>query len=199
MIKNIIIVLLTIFGIGCISTFVAGLAIISVPYDFENLPNFADTQCTPINVNVAKMENCGSLDYEYGTSYYSEYVAVWECKESGASIIENPFAGNRQKSIAKNNMDDYPLNVIQNVSCNNVNLPAKYPNLQSFYQCQVWNTCFFDVAMIKDFQENALERYNKGYHLLYATAALAGVLAILFIIFLIVCFNCFNCKRLEYI
>lgn len=172
---------------------IAGVTIVATPYDFENLPYFADTQCTPSAVSVVMMPKCDSTTIEGDTTYYDEYVAIWKCLETGASILENPFAGNRQQQIAQNSIGDFPLNVRQNVTCNTVNLPVQYPGWKNFFKCQVWNTCFFDIDMIEDLQANAVTRYNRGYHLLYASAGIIGLCVICFLAFLIICFEC--CSR----
>lgn len=179
---------------------IAGITIVATPYDFENLPYFADTKCTPIAVTVVTMPNCDTTATESGTIYYDQYVAIWQCKETGASILENPFAGNRQESIARNSIGDFPLKITQNVSCNTVNLPVQYPGWKNFWGCQVWNTCFFDTDMIKDLQANAQTRYNRGFHLLYASAGLAGLSVICFIVSMVILCDCCSCgKRSEYV
>jgi hypothetical protein len=173
---------------------IAGITIVSTPYDFENLPYFAQTQCTPIAVTVVKMPLCEFVSGGEGPdSYYDQYLAIWKCKETGASIIENPFAGNRQLSIAQNSINDFPLQVTQNVSCNTVNLPAQYANWTNFYNCQVWNTCMYDIDMIEDLQANAQDRYNRGYHLLYASAGIGGVCLIFLTIYFIDLSRC--CRK----
>jgi len=179
--------------VALFAVFIAGITIVSTPYDFENLPYFADTQCTPSAVLVVKMPLCDATsDAEGGTNYYDEYVAIWKCQETGATILENPFAGNRQEQIAKNSINDFPLQVTQNVSCNTKNPPIQYPGWKNFFQCQVWNTCFFDTDMIEDLQANAYDRYQRGYHLLYASAGLFVLTAICFTILMMDVCECFG-------
>jgi hypothetical protein len=186
-------------GVAFFIVIIVGMTILGTPYDFENLPYFTDTQCTPVAVTVAKMADCDSVTTDGGaTVYYTEYVAVWKCKETGASILENPFTGKRQESIAQNNANDYPLNIIQNVSCNSVNLPINYPGWINFHACQVWNTCFFDTDMIHELQNNALYRYNQGYHLLYASAGIGGLCLIFIIIFTVDMYKCCSSRYTEY-
>lgn len=165
---------------------IAGITIVATPYDFENLPYFSIIQCTPIAVSIIYMPLCDEVnDGDGGIYHYDEYAAIWQCKETGATIMENPFAGNRQRQIAENSMDDFPLNQIQNVSCNTKNLPAQYPDWTNFFQCQVWNTCFFDTDMIEDLQANSLNRYQRGFHLLYASAGIGALCLVSFIVFIV--------------
>lgn len=160
---------------------IPAVVILTVPYDFENLPYFAPTTCTPINVTVVKMFNCDEMKTEYGTTYQSEWIAIWKCQETGASLVEHPFAANPQESIAKNDVNDYPLNVLQDITCN-TRVPAlQYPGWSNFFGCQVWSTCFFDIDMIEDLQQNAQSRYNRGYHFLIACSIFAG-LSVVFIV-----------------
>lgn len=115
-------------------------------------------------------------------------------------ILLNPFSGDTNKDLIIRSINDFPLNVTQNVTCNSVNLPTQYPGWKNFYECQVWNTCFFDVDMIEDLQENAEIRYNRGYHLLYASAGLAVAFIVLLIISLCILFECGLCtKNSQYI
>ena len=116
-----------VFLTASFAVMIAGVTIVVTPYDFENLPYFATTQCTPVNVTVVKMPLCDVIRSEYGTGYYDEWIAIWKCLETGASLVENPFAGNGQQSIAMNSMNDFPLGVLQNISCNTLNLPVQYP------------------------------------------------------------------------
>lgn len=176
----------------------SGLTIVASPYDYENLPNFAPSQCTTSAVTVVLMKRCEVFRGEFDDAYFDEWVAVWRCRETGASIIENPFAANRRKTVAVNNMNDYPLEVLQNVTCNTINLPAEYPSVTNFFQCQVWNTCFFDVDMIEDLQENAAKRYERGHNLLYASAGLFVASCIFFVIFMLdICGPC--SKKTEFV
>jgi hypothetical protein len=188
---------LIVTGLAFVAVLVAGITIVATPYDFANLPYFEQTQCTPVAVTVVKMPLCDVVSDEFGTEYYDEYVAIWKCNETGASILENPFSGNRQESIAQNNANNYPLNIIQNVSCNSKNLPIAYPGWKNFFQCQVWNTCFFDTDMIEDLQINSQDRYNRGFHLLYASIPLFVALVVFFIIFSSIICEC--CKKSQYI
>lgn len=59
---------------------IAGIVILVTPYDFENLPYFKPTQCTPVAVTVATMPNCKTINSEYGSATFDEYVAIWQCK-----------------------------------------------------------------------------------------------------------------------
>jgi hypothetical protein len=172
---------------------IAGITIVATPYDFENLPYFADTQCTPVSVTVVKMPLCDVvIDSEGSRDYYDEYGAIWKCQETGATIMENPFAGNRQQKIAENSINDFPLQVTQNVSCNTKNPPIQYPGWTNFFQCQVWNVCFFDTDMIEDLQANSLNRYQRGFHLLYASAGIGALCIASFIVFMADMMSC--CK-----
>lgn len=151
------------------SLMIPAATILNVPYDFDNLPNFATTQCTPVQVSVVKMPGCSVVRGEYSDRYVDEWIAIWKCLETGASLIENPFASNSKQVIAQNSINDYPLNVLQNISCNTAVAPLQYPNWSNFYGCQVWSTCMLDVDMIQDLQQNAQVRYYRGYQLLYAS------------------------------
>jgi len=166
-----------------VAVLVAGIALRQYPIDYDNLPNFGNSSCTPTAVTTIKLDNCFvTTDAEGSTSAHSEWIAVWKCQETGASIVEDPFSAVNSQTVADNSNNDYPLGVAQDVYCNKVNLPITYPNVVNFNQCQVWNACFFDVSMIIDLQANAQNRYNQGLHLLLASAGLFGLSIILAVI-----------------
>ena len=185
-------------GITAIVAFAAALAVMSAgitlrryPIDYSNLPNFKNATCTPAAVTTIKLDQCyTSSDAEGGSTIASEWIAVWKCQETGACVVEDPFAAVGSQTVADNSNNDYPLGVTQDVYCNTVNLPSAYPNVVNYNQCQVWNACFFDVPMILDLQANAQTRYDQGLHLLYACAGLYGLSLVLAALCIVITFCC---------
>ena len=84
------------------SMIVLGIGGVTLNYagDVENLPNFAIANCTISAVQVVTLKDCGINGGDYGPSHYDEWIAVWQCQETGASIVENPFSARFTASSA---------------------------------------------------------------------------------------------------
>ncbi len=165
--------------IGSIVVMSVGGVLIHYAGDIENLPNFAETNCTIAAVEVATLIDCGTAETEYSSTRYTEWTAVWQCQESGASIVENPFSSRSYRSWALNDRGDYTINSTAVVMCNIVDLPCPFPVVEAkaLTQCQVWSTCFFDVEMVKYMQENSESDQHKGYILLFTGIAIMVISA----------------------
>ncbi len=153
--------------VGSIIIIVVASIFIGYAGDIESLPNFGPANCTISKVQVTTLTNCGINAGDYGPPYFNEWIAVWKCKETGASIVENPFAGRFFPQSAYNDQNDYDLDTTHMVMCNTVNSPMLYPTVTFVTGCQVWSTCFFDVATIKYMQENGESDNRKGFILLF--------------------------------
>jgi hypothetical protein len=183
-------VVMSVLAMTSVATLIAGVTLRQYPIDYVSLPNFKNASCTPVEVTTIKFENCFvTTDSESSAvTYSSEWIAVWKCQETNASVVEDPFSAVSSQTVADNSNHDYPLGVTQDVYCNKVTLPSSYPNVLNYSQCQVWNACFFDGPMIIDLQANAQNRYDQGLHLLFASAGLfAGAVIILAICLICVC------------
>ena len=168
--------------IASIALVSAGLGITQYPIDFANLPNFGNATCTPDAVTTIELNRCYQhSDGDGAIDYYIEWIAVWRCRETGASIVDDSFAAVSSSAVANNSATNYPLGVTEDVFCNQVVPPSSYPNVVNFGQCQVWNACFFDVSMILDLQANAKNKYDEGLRILYASAGVFGFCLMLFV------------------
>lgn len=154
--------------------------------DVENLPNFAVRNCTVSAVQVTTLTDCGVNGGDYGPPYYDEWIAVWKCQETGASIVENPFSSRISASSASRDQADYPIGASQAVMCNTVDPPVLYPN-SDYTQatgCQVWSTCFFDVQMIQYMMANSESDRKRGFILLFTGIGLVGISLIFFFVYI---------------
>lgn len=173
--------------IASLIVLIIGGITISYAGDVENLPNFAIANCTVSAVQVATLAGCAFNPNDYGPSYYDEWIAVWQCRETGASIVEDPFSSRFSPNSASRDRNDYPLNVSQVVMCNTVNPPVMYPNADHTRAtgCQVWSTCFFDVDMVKYMQLNGVSDRQRGFVLLFTGIALLGISFVFCIVYLV--------------
>jgi hypothetical protein len=187
-ISNVTIVSLT----ASVALFICSIIVMSIggsnihyAGDVENVPNFAPVNCTISAVQVVILPKCAIGSTDFGGRPIDKWIAVWQCQETGASIVENPFAAKLYKQSATNDQGDYSLGASQVVMCNAVNPPVTYPN--SDYTpntgCQVWSTCFFDVTMIEYMKANGKTDKARGFALLFTGLALLGLCLIFVIVY----------------
>src|SRR5579885_2522032 len=94
-----IIILLTCFamiGIGSNMMIDAG--------DINSIPYFEERNCTPILSQVAYLQNCYITDTTNTDHFKSVWFAIWKDKETGYTIIDNPFEGKSEKNIAERSL-----------------------------------------------------------------------------------------------
>lgn len=75
------------------------------------------------------------------------YLSVWQSKD-GFSVSISPVSGIKDKTVAQNELNDYPLNTDMRCLCD-INFPIKYPSTDKDFPCTFYTRCFLATEIVE--------------------------------------------------
>ena len=102
------------------------------------------------------------------------YVAVWS-SDTGKSILQSPFAANKNRQYVDAQLNNYPLNVPIECMCRK-DTTIVYPSLEKQLPCDVYGQCFLNTQAIEFMKE---QHYLYGIGIALIVFGILGILIVL--------------------
>ena len=176
---------LVILFIGLVSMIGVGISMMMVSGNGKDLNSYTSRNCTPSASSISYLYRCQTYSGEYRDPYKSEWVAIWQDFATGYTILEDPFSPKDNIIDATRDLGDYIVNSTYPCMCNFNVGSVMYPGVEGVegvLNCNVWDTCFFDVDLVDYLKANNVNNNRTGIILMGVGLGILGILIMITIL-----------------